>query len=385
MRASRVGRAARIGVLGLVALFTCATVSAAGIAGAATSPDGSLDGAVERFVAAPGGSPGIAVVVQSGDQPVLHTAGVADTTTKAQVTLDDSMRLASVSKAFSGAAALAEVAKGSLSLDDTVGRWLPHLPKAWTRITLSQLLQHTSGVPDYTEPTSFWNAFSASPNDPPQPEKLLSFAESVPLEFQPGTRFHYSNSDNVIVGLMIEAATDRSYRDVLAADAFRPLGLNETSLPAGADLPSPAVHGYVVDPPKEPKEIKLAMGWVWAQGGIVSTPRDANTFVRGYVAGRMTTVDLQRAQFTFRAGSSQPPGPGRNSAGLALFRYRTKCGEVFGHTGNTFGYTQFVAASRDGTRSVVVSINAQIRPDTTPERFADLRRIDELAVCAALS
>ena len=73
-----------------------------------------------------------------------------------------------------------------------------------------------------------------------------------------------------------------------------------------------------------------------------------------------------------------------NSAGLALFRYETPCGTVYGHTGNTTGYTQFIASTADGRRSVVVSINGQITPDRDEERFAELRRIYELAVCAAL-
>ena len=69
---------------------------------------------------------------------------------------------------------------------------------------------------------------------------------------------------------------------------------------------------------------------------------------------------------------------------MALFRYQTRCGVVFGHTGNTPGYTQFVASTRDGRRSTVVSVNAQITPSSNPKRFADLREIDTLAVCAAL-
>ena len=92
-----------------------------------------------------------------------------------------------------------------------------------------------------------------------------------------------------------------------------------------------------------------------------------------------------RAQFTFRPGRSEPPGPGRNSAGLAIFRYQTKCGTVYGHTGNTPGYTQFVAATKNGRRSAVVSVNSKNTPDAHPARFTELRHIYTLAVCAALA
>ena len=80
----------------------------------------------------------------------------------------------------------------------------------------------------------------------------------------------------------------------------------------------------------------------------------------------------------------EPPGPGTTAAGLAIFRYRTRCGTVFGHTGNFFGYTQFAAASRNGRRSATVSVNVQLR-DLDGAVFGALRRAEPLAVCAALS
>jgi len=129
----------------------------------------------------------------------------------------------------------------------------------------------------------------------------------------------------------------------------------------------------------------FAAGWTWASGGVVAAPGDANAFVRGYVGGQLFDAATRKAQLTFRAGSSEPPGPGTNSAGLAVFRYQTKCGTFYGHTGNTPGYTQFVAASKDGTRSASVSINAQITPTVNKSAFPALRKIFELAVCAAAS
>ena len=128
----------------------------------------------------------------------------------------------------------------------------------------------------------------------------------------------------------------------------------------------------------------FAAGWTWISGGVVSTPSDANSFVRGYASGKTTNRATHAEQFRFREGSSEPPGPGTNAAGMAIFRYRTRCGVVFGHTGNTAGYTQFVASTRDGQRSVVVSVNAQIIPKYSPLRFAELRKIYTLGVCAAL-
>ena len=124
---------------------------------------------------------------------------------------------------------------------------------------------------------------------------------------------------------------------------------------------------------------------------MVSTPADLNDFIRGYVGGKLFDERTQAKQRrVVEGGSSDPPGPGKNSAGLAIFRYETRCGTVcgtvWGHTGNTFGYTQFAAASADGRRSVTVSINAQHTPTSgSPAVFRALRRAEELAVCAALA
>jgi len=126
----------------------------------------------------------------------------------------------------------------------------------------------------------------------------------------------------------------------------------------------------------------FAAGYAWASGGIVSTPFEQNRFIRAYVGRELFDRETQAQQFDFiPGGSSEPPGPGRNAAGLAIFRYRTRCGTVFGHTGNTAGYTQFFAASRNGRRSVVVAVNRQTTPTTEPEVFRELRRVYTLAVC----
>jgi D-alanyl-D-alanine carboxypeptidase len=354
--------------------------------GSAAAADAALDRALAGLVRHPDGPPGAVALVQREDQKVLHRAGTADLATGAPVRATDSMRLASVSKAFSGAVALSLAAHGTLSLDDTVGKWLPDLPRAWSKVRLRELLAHTSGIPDFSRSDAFKEALVKSLQKAPAPKVLLSYAGTC-LKFKPGSKYEYSNSDNIAVGLMIEAATGKSYEEELRQRVFGPFGLKHASLPTGSGLPAPLLHGYDVDPPKKPEDVThlFAAGWTWASGGIVATPDDANTFIRGYARGATTSPSLRRAQFEFRPGGSEPTGPGRNSAGLAIFRYQTRYGTVYGHTGNTSGYTQFVAATGNGTRSAVVSVNSQITPTEHPERFTELRQIFELAVGAALA
>jgi D-alanyl-D-alanine carboxypeptidase len=98
-------------------------------------------------------------------------------------------------------------------------------------------------------------------------------------------------------------------------------------------------------------------------------------------------VAWSRPQRTPIASSadSAPPGPGANAVGLGIFRYTTPCGVVYGHTGNTLGYTQFIAATADGTRSLSVSVSTQISATTNAERLPDLEAVFGAAVCAALA
>jgi D-alanyl-D-alanine carboxypeptidase len=375
----------------VVGLFAAGGLAAAQAARPAQPADAALDRALQRLVSMPGGPPGVIASVQRGGELAVHTAGYADVATKRLPRASDRMRVASVAKAFSGGVALSLVSKGVLSLDDTIGTRLPSLPIAWHAVTLRQLLDHTSGLPDFTASPTFRKAVTASLKVAPPPGRLLGFVRAEPLNFAPGTEYRYSNSDNIAVGRMVEAATGHSYAAELQAQVARPLGLTHTTLPRGPELPSPYIHGYELGSGGKLEDVSkiFASGWAWASGGIVLTPANLNSFIRGYVGGKLFKPNVQSQQRRFvSGGGSEPPGPGNNSAGLALFRYQTRCGTVYGHTGNTFGFTQFAAASSNGSRSTTVSINLQRTQDSKGQAaavFRALRQAELLAVCAALA
>lgn len=372
--------------LALLAAMLAATAPAHAVRRAPA--DARLARALQRLVDMRGGPPGVIAVVQRGDEVVVHTAGVASVGDGRPPAATDHMRVASVAKAFSGAVALGLVQQGALGLDDTIGRWRPDLPAQWHDVTLRALLNHTSGVPDFLDGEGVGDAIGDSLDEAPPPRQLLDFVQHEPLR-RPG-RYHYSNSDNIIVGLMVEAATGTSYERALADVVTDPLGLSATSIPAGPAMPTPFFHGY--DPDDDTGLLLnvselLDARWAWASGGVVSTPAELNRFIRGYVGGALFGPAVQAEQRRFvRGGRSDPTGPGLNAAGLGLFRYRTRCGTMYGHTGNTFGYTQFAAASDDGSRSATVAISLQRTQRNTGRDgrvFRALRRAELLAVCAA--
>jgi D-alanyl-D-alanine carboxypeptidase len=370
----------------LVAALSVAGAVVPAVAHPSTSTVGELQSALTDLVQQPGGPPGAIVTLGRDSHLDVVTAGVADLATGRTPQAEDAMRIASVSKTHNAATALSLVSRGVLSLNDRVGTLTPYLPRAWWEVTLRQLLGHTSGVPDFTQTPLLAEALLASPQDAPPPRDLLSFVDDPGLLFAPGTEYRYSNSDNIVVGLMIESASGRSYADVLDAEVLEPAGLAHTSLPEGTDFPAPYLHGYdVSEQPPEDLSTMVAAGWSWASGGVVSTPADLARFIGADVRGSFTDARTRAEQFTFRPGASEPPGPGENTAGLGLFRYDTRCGTVFGHTGNIFGYTQFAAATADGRRTVTVSVTGQITPSTAPDRFLDLQGVFELATCAISS
>ncbi|MFF5453963.1 serine hydrolase domain-containing protein [Streptomyces sp. NPDC012950] len=343
---------------------------------------------LDDLVRTPGGPPGAIALMQVGDRTTVHRAGVADTRTGRPPRADEYMRLASVSKAYSGAVALRLVDRHRLGLDDTIGRRLPALPKAWHKVTLRQLLSHTSGLPDFSTAPSFLEILIADPRHRFDSRRLLDFVADRKLLFPPGSRYAYSNSDNIAVALMAEAVTGRPYERLLEQLVYRPLDLRQTVLPQGYRMPRPYLHGYDVTPPAPPEDISeaLSASGVWASGGIVATPTDLNAFVRAWAGGRdYLSEEVRNQQRRFIPGAaSEPAGPGANAGGLAIFRYTTRCGTVYGHTGNFPGYTQLAVATADGKRSLTFSINTQTSKTLKPELLTKVRAVQEDFVCALL-
>jgi D-alanyl-D-alanine carboxypeptidase len=346
----------------------------------------AFSAALHKLVAMSGGPPGATAIVQVGTAVHVVVAGEGDVASAQAPTADDTVRIASVSKAFNGAVTLALVGKHELSLADSVGTVLPTLPHAWSAVTVTQLLQHTSGVPDYIKDPVFLKQLQADPLQSLTPTQLLGFVAKDPLLFAPGSRYHYSDSDNIILGLMDEAVTGGTYEAALSTFVTGPLSLTHTVLPPNANLATPYLHGYDVSGTAAPEDVSLFLnpGLAWASGGMLSTPRELNTFMRAYASGTLITVAAHARQLTFVPGESGPPGPGINSSGLGIYRYATHCGTVYGHTGNFPGYTIFAASTLRGTRSVDVIVNTQLQATPARPPYVALRAAEGLGVCAAL-
>jgi len=273
---------------------------------------------LDELVKAKGGPPGVIVTLRRGSRITVLTAGVADGVSRRTPRATDHMRIASVAKAFSGAVALRLVADGRLKLDDTIRSVLPDLPGAWSGVTVRQLLNHTSGLPDYTRSSGFTKQFKDDPSGYVPPTKILGWVRSDPLVFEPGTRYEYSNTDNIVVGRIAERVSGKSYPTLLREIVFQPLALTQTSLPTTPALARPFIHGYVVGGTGTLEDVSTLLNpsGAWASGGIVrrASAMRSSMRARGFSGGRYSgsaskpssTIRSDRSSH-FPLGVGNPP------------------------------------------------------------------------------
>jgi D-alanyl-D-alanine carboxypeptidase len=272
----------------------------------ARTTDASVQRGLQRLVAAPGGPVGaIATLYRNGRTTVLR-AGRADAARPGPPRLGDHMRIASIAKAFSGAVALHLVQEGVLGLDDTIGQRLPAMmPADWSAVTVREMLNHTSGLPDYTRSDGFREQATTNPHGYVAPTQIIDWVRQDHLVFTPGSRYEYSNTDNIVVGLIAQRVTGTAYGQLLSTLVFRPARLTQTTFPTWRiSLPGPFIHGYDVAPGKPPQDVTrfLSPSGAWASGAIVSTPADLGAFIRADLGGRFFGAAQRRQQLRFVRG-----------------------------------------------------------------------------------
>jgi D-alanyl-D-alanine carboxypeptidase len=356
-------------------------------AGADQQTRKAFQSSLAKVMKAPEGPPGVSVLIVRNGHRQYFAKGRGNVPARIPPSLRQAFRIASVSKAHSGAVAFSLIARGKLRLSDTIGELLPGLLPRASRVTLAQVLHHTGGLPDYIRDKEFIKKLVERPSRYMTPRQLLWFVKNDKLDFKPGTRYNYSDTDNIVVGLMAEKVTGMSYEKLVRRLIGRKVGMKRTTMPRTVAMPKPFLRGYEIAPRKRPEDVSRVINpaLAWASGGLVSTLPDLSRFIRGYVGRAFLGPRLKMAQRRWIKGSSSPPGPGINSAGLGLFRYRTRCGTVFGHTGSFPGYRIFTASSRDGRRSIAYVANAQIVPGQGSPRVSALIRESQVAaVCHAL-
>jgi len=321
------------------------------------------------------GAPGALAEVRTRTRVRRAAAGVSQRQPRVALRARDRFRAASITKSFVATVVLELAAESKLSLDDTIEHWLPGLVPNGAAITLRELLNHTSGLFNYSEGAEWTPSVLADPQRIWLPKELIAVSAAHTPYFTPGTDWHYANTNYVLLGLVIEAATGRSVGDELRDRIFQPLGLGETSFPAGVDA-SGLVHAYVGDATLPGVHglwditPVLNPSWLWAAGALVSNADDVTTFYARLLSGRILRADLVTAMRTVT-----PPAM---NYGLGLMRFDTPCGRAFGHEGDFNGYRSVAVSRPNGSRVAVVMVNV----DTTDISWEELDGAAERAVCS---
>jgi D-alanyl-D-alanine carboxypeptidase len=312
---------------------------------------------LERMVAA--GAPGVIAQVRRGRQVWGGAAGVADTTTGRPRSVDERFRIGSVTKIFTATVLLQLVAERRFDLDDTSRR----------------LLNHTSGLFDYSDDPGFLADFTGSAFLDTRfrayrPDELVALSTAHPPVFAPGTDWRYSNTNYILAGRLIERATGNSYAEEVHRRIVQPLGLTGTHMPdTETTLPEPHARHYspLMVPGAEPHDVtELNASYAWAAGGMVSTVGDLTLFLAALLGGRLLPPAQQEQMF------AQAPG---SNYGLGIVHWPQSDGAaVWGHNGMIHGSFSIVAGTRDGGLAVAVNVNSDDR-DYPIETFTELLRV----------
>jgi D-alanyl-D-alanine carboxypeptidase len=295
------------------------------------------------------GAPGAIVYLRTTTTARAGAAGFADVAAHVTMRAADRYRVASVTKAFVSVVILQLEAEGKLDVDDTIERYLPGVVPNGGAITLRELMNHTSGVFDYTEDESFDNAIVSDPSRTWTPGELLPFAFSHPPYFAPSANYHYSNTGYILLGLVTEAVAGQPLARSLSERIFTPLGLTSTSFPSAIELDPTFVHGYVNLGTLIDVAPLLSPTFAWAAGGVVSNARDLTLFYRALMTGKL----LPRAQLKEMESATTVSG----TYGLGIDNGFTPCGRAFGHDGNIPGWRNEVLTTASGKRQAVVMVN----------------------------
>jgi CubicO group peptidase (beta-lactamase class C family) len=311
-----------------------------------------LDSLASALLAA-GTAVGVQVaVVRGGDTLLLRGYGLADRGAHRATTLDQRFRIGSVTKQFTAAAIMRLAERGKLSLDDDLSRWVPEFPLQGHRVRLRQLLNHTSGIPNYTEnPVE-----EARAADDMTPLEVVGLVARDTFEFAPGTRLAYTNTGYALLGLVIERASGLPYAEYVRRELFAPLGLRHTSYcpsrPRGAEWASgyaPHDDGVIVSAEY------LSMTHPYAAGALCSTVGDLVAWQHALAAGRViapASYARMTTPETLASGERLTYG-----YGLVVIQYHGH--RLIMHEGGINGFSASLLRFPDDSLDVVVLCNTE--------------------------
>ncbi|MGM7648312.1 serine hydrolase domain-containing protein [Nocardia sp. JW2] len=339
------------------------------------------------------GFPGVQVVIDGPGGHRTFSAGVGDLGTGTPFPDDARVRIGSNTKTYVTTVIMQLVAEGKVDLDAAIERYLPGVVRGsgndGNRITVRQVLQHTSGVPDYLGRGS-GDGITAQNSEQLDPDEealrwqhfemteLVRRAMTTPPQFEPGAKSVYTNTNYLLAGLLIERVTGNPAADEIGRRILEPLGLRDTYVPASREtgIRGPHARGYHrVD--GEPVDFTdFDPSWAATAGDMVATATDLNRFFIALLSGKLLPpaqlADMQRT-----VPFDRMPGA---DYGLALIHRTAPCGaQVWGHGGSIPGFETRNGVTAEGT-AVTVTVN---QLPTTDEEADAVNSVLDAALCAS--
>lgn len=294
--------------------------------------------------------PGALVGFWSPEGSYVKAYGVADRATGRAMEPGMFMRIGSETKTFTVTAVLQLVDHGLVELDDPIGKYIPGVPNGDT-VTIRQLGEMRSGIPSYTRSPEFFAALTGDPQRQFTPEQLLGYAYAEPVVFPPGTGFDYSNTNTVLLGLLVEKLSGQELDDYFRERIFVPTSMTETTFPNDATYPDPHPEGYTVQTAdgKEALATNWNPSWGWAAGAAISDLDDLDKWATALADGTLVKPETQAQRF-----ASVPAGA--DGYGLGIFRVAGWTG----HDGSLPGYQSLTVRLPERDTTLVILLNTDI-------------------------
>lgn len=310
------------------------------------------------------GLPGMIGLVRDGDSVHFASSGVGNKVGQVAADPKARYRIGSITKTFTAAAVLLLAGEGVLSLDDTVDRWLPGLIAAngndGKTITIRQLLNHTSGLPEVMNHSVVGWSYRANANPYQRWDKrrLVELAAGMPRLAEPGTKFEYSNTGYIVADLIVQEATGRSMAAEVTERIIEPLGLTDTTFPED----DPRMTGNHLRGYNGIRDVTVSdVGTAGAAADIVSTLEDVADFTRALATGELL-APAQMADLQKTVPTGHPEGI---TYGLGI-EVATPCGTVWSHNGAVLGYATYYFTSPDGTKQAIAATNNHFPAGSSP-------------------
>ena len=370
-RRSVVWRVLAVPVAAAIALGAAGgAASAAPSKGEAESLKSRAQGLVEAGYPA-----ALAAVTDSKGESAGVAVGKGNLETGQAPPMDGEVRVGSNTKTFVAVVVMQLVQEGKVGLDEPIETYLPGLIKGegidGSRITVRQLLQHTSGLPDFDETLFGTTDVFQYRHHYVTPRDVLDSALSKPAQFEPGAQWKYTNTNYIVLGMLIERVSQRPVGEQIDERIVKKLGLSHTYFPAPGEEKIRGTHpqGYHLSAGGKLEDItEMDPAWAWAAGAMVSTPSELNTFFQAVFDGRLLS---QASIDEMKKGVDT--GAGGAVYGLGLIGTPLSCGGTsWGHNGGIHGYRTYDAVGPDGT-AVTVAVTA------LPTAIADQNNLESSA------